>query len=298
MHGRGLATSGYTVVAFRPFMPEESDKPVRSLLDAAVAAAHAGSTVIQARVADMGEVRSKSASSDLVTDTDVASGVAVVRAIAERLPGARFVCEEEEVSGLAGVTRGDLFDDEVWVVDPLDGTTSFVHSYPCYSVSVACLRGGQPVAGAVYNVALGEMTCGALDLGATRDDTPLHVVGAESVDKALLITGFPYDRTLPLDRAIAVLGAFLRNPVHGIRRDGSAAIDCCHVAGARADAFYEFNLKPWDVAAGVVILREAGAIVTDTDGTPWTPTSDGICAANPTLHPQMLEVIQRGLATL
>lgn len=290
--------SGYTVVAFRPFMPEEGHALVRSILDTAVAAAEAGGAVIKARVADMGEVRSKSASSDLVTDTDVASGVAVVRAIAGRIPGARFVCEEEEVYDLAGVTRGGLFDDEVWVVDPLDGTTSFVHAYPCYSVSVACLRGGQPVAGAVYNVPLDEMTCGAQGLGATRDDIPLHVGDADSVDRALLITGFPYDRTLPMDRAIAVLGTFLRNPVHGIRRDGSAAIDCCHVAGARADGFYEFNLKPWDIAAGVAILREAGATVTDTDGTPWTPDSDGICAANPTLHPKMLEVIQRGLATL
>ena len=271
---------------------------MQTLLDTAVSAARKGGAIIESRVADMGEVRSKSASSDLVTDTDVASGVAVCRAIAERLGGARFVCEEEEVYDLAGVARGDLYDDEVWVVDPLDGTTSFVHAYPCYSVSVACMHGGQPVAGAVYNAALHEVNAAALGLGATRDGIPLHVTDAEKVDMALLITGFPYDRALPMDRAIAVLGAFLRNPVHGIRRDGSAAIDCCHVAGARADGFWEFHLKPWDVAAGIVIMREAGAEVTDHDGTPWTPSADGICCANPTLQAEMLEVIARGLATL
>jgi myo-inositol-1(or 4)-monophosphatase len=271
---------------------------VQKLLDTAIAAAREGGIIIESRVADMGEVRSKSASSDLVTDTDVSSGVAVCRAIAERLEGARFVCEEEEVYDLAGVTRGDLYDDEVWVVDPLDGTTSFVHAYPCYSVSVACLRGGQPVAGAVYNAALREMNAGALGLGATRNGISLHVTETETVDKALLITGFPYDRALPMDRAIAVLGAFLRNPVHGIRRDGSAAIDCSHVAGARADGFWEFHLKPWDVAAGIAIMREAGAEVTDHDGSPWTPSADGICCANPKLHAGMLEVIRRGLATI
>jgi myo-inositol-1(or 4)-monophosphatase len=271
---------------------------VQRLLDIAVLAAQKGGRVIESRVADMGEVRSKSASSDLVTDTDVASGVAICSAIEERAPGARFVCEEEEVYELAGVARGALDDSEVWVIDPLDGTTSFVHSYPCYSVSVACLRDGVPVAGAVYNAALHEMNAGALGLGATRDGTPLRVTDTETVDQALMITGFPYDRARPMDAAIGVLSTFLRNPVHGIRRDGSAATDCCHVAGARADGFWEFNLKPWDVAAGIIIAREAGARITDTDGTEWTPTSDGICCANPTLHAEMLAVIARGLATL
>ena len=108
---------------------------------------------------------------------------------------------------------------------------------------------------------------------------------------ALLITGFPYDRGAPLDRQLAVLAAFLRAPVHGIRRDGSAAIDCCHVAGSRADGFWEYYLKPWDVSAGVVILREAGALVTDTEGAPWTAHSESICCANPALHAEMLAVI-------
>jgi myo-inositol-1(or 4)-monophosphatase len=271
---------------------------VHELLQTAMAAAHAGGAVIEARVADMGEIRSKSASSDLVTDTDVASGVAVCRAIADRLPGSLFVCEEEEVYDLAGVQRGVIDEGEVWVVDPLDGTTSFVHSYPCYSVSVACLRDGQPVAGAVYNAALGEMNAAALGLGATRNGVALRTGQAAAVSEALMITGFPYDRTLPMDRAIAVLTAFLRNPVHGIRRDGSAAIDCCHVAGARADGFWEFSLKPWDVAAGIVIARESGAHVTDVDGSPWTSAANGICCANPTLHAGMLQVIAKGLAAV
>ena len=158
-------------------------------------------------------------------------------------------------------------------------------------MSVACLRDGQPVAGAVYNAALDEMNAAAVGLGATRDGAPLSVSDAPTVRDALLITGFPYDRGAPLDRQLAVLAAFLRAPVHGIRRDGSAAIDCCHVAGARADGFWEYYLKPWDMAAGVVILREAGALVTDVDGAPWTAHSESICCANPALHAEMLAVI-------
>jgi myo-inositol-1(or 4)-monophosphatase len=266
---------------------------VRTLLDCALEAALAGGQELIARRANMGTVRSKGWTTDFVTEADLASGVAVARTITERLPGARFVIEEDEVYDLAQVTRGSLDDDEVWVVDPLDGTTSFVHGYPTYSVSVACLRSGQPVAGAVYNAALGEMNAAAVGLGATRDGAPLSVTDAPTVQDALLITGFPYDRGAPLDRQLAVLADFLRAPVHGIRRDGSAAIDCCHVAGGRADGFWEYYLKPWDVSAGVVILREAGAVVTDADGAPWTAQSESICCANPALHAEMLSVIAR-----
>jgi myo-inositol-1(or 4)-monophosphatase len=266
---------------------------VRTLLDCATEAALAGGRELVARRADMGAVRSKGWATDFVTEADLAAGVAVATTIAERLPNARFVIEEDEVYDLARVTRGTLDDDEVWVIDPLDGTTSFVHGYPTYSVSVACLRAGQPVAGAVYNAALGEMNAAAAGLGATRDGVPLSASSAPTVRDALLITGFPYDRGAPLDRQLLILAAFLRAPVHGIRRDGSAAIDCCHVAGSRADGFWEFYLKPWDVSAGVVILREAGALVTDADGAPWTAHSESICCANPTLHAEMLSVIAR-----
>lgn len=264
---------------------------MREILDVAVAAARAGGAVLEAKRDDMGAVRTKSTSIDFVTEADVASGVAAVRSILGHFPDARFVIEEEEVYDLAEAEQGTLADECVWVIDPLDGTTSFVHGYPMYSVSVAYMERGVPVAGAVYNAAAAEMNSAAAGLGAWRDGARLQVGDAASVREALLITGFPYDRTRPLDVQLAILGAFLRAPVHGIRRDGSAALDCCHVAGGRADGFWEFGLKPWDMAAGVVVLREAGAEVTDTDGSPWTPASTGICCANPGLHAEMLRVI-------
>ncbi len=264
---------------------------MQPLLDVAKAAARAGGRVLESRRGDLGEIRSKSSLSDLVTDVDIAAGLATVRSILTTLPDARFVIEEDELHELAGATRGTLDDSEVWVIDPLDGTTSYVHGYPNYSVSVALLRDGVPVVGAVYNAALGEMNSAAIGLGAYRDDQRLQTMSADKVAEALLITGFPYDRGAPLDRQLAALAAFLRAPVHGIRRDGSAALDCSHVAGGRADGYWEFTLFPWDVAAGIVILREAGAVVTDAEGQPWTPHSTSICAANPRLHASMLEVL-------
>jgi len=261
-------------------------------LDIARAAALAGGAVLSARKNDMGAVRSKGSPTDLVTEADISSGIACVTAILAADPLARVVVEEPEVCEALGIAPGELTDSAVWVIDPLDGTTSFVHGFPCYSVSVAFVVEGEPLAGAVYNVALGEMFSAQRGDGATIDGKPLTCSDAEKIAEALLVTGFPYDRGAPLDRQLTVLSAFLRAPVHGIRRDGSAAVDCCHVAAGRADGFWEYALKPWDMAAGAVICREAGALVTDIDGKPWTSASTSILTANPRLHASMLDVIR------
>lgn len=264
----------------------------RSPLETARDAALAGGRVLSQRVGDMGTVRSKTWATDFVTEADIASGIAVVRGILDSYPAARILVEEPEVCARLEVEPGSLDDSEVWVVDPLDGTTSYVHGFPCFSVSVAFVREGRPVAGAVFNAASNELFSAADGAGARRDRTPIRCSAAVSVSDALLVTGFPYDRGEPLTRQLAVLGAFLRNPVHGIRRDGSAAVDCCHVACGRADGFWEYGLKSWDMAAGVVICREAGAVVTDIRGDAWTTLSTDICVAGPALQPLMLEVIR------
>ena len=261
-----------------------------AMLDAAIAAAVAGGDTLRNRLGNLGQVRTKTSAVDFVTEADIAAGVAAVRAIAERVADARFVVEEPEVYALAGVPQGSLDDDGVWVIDPLDGTTSFIHNYPCYSTSVAFVRGGQPVAGAVHNVVLRETTSALSGRGAWLDDRPLAVGDARGVAEALLITGFPYDRGETLDRQMRVFAQVIR-VAHGIRRDGSAAIDCCHVAAGRADGFWEFGLQPWDMAAGVLALREAGAIVTGIEGEPWSVHSQGIIAANALVHAELAELV-------
>jgi myo-inositol-1(or 4)-monophosphatase len=264
------------------------------VLQIAKTAALAGGEVLRLRVGHVEHVRTKSSASDLVTEVDIASGVAVVRAIAAVSPGARFVVEEPEVYALAGAEPGSLTDAEVWVIDPLDGTTSYVHGYPCYSVSAALLRDGAPVAGAVYNAASGEMNAASAGGGATLDGRSLRVTDVDTIEQSLLVTGFPYDRTVTLDRQLAVFTRMVRR-VHGVRRDGSAALDCCHVAAGRADGFWEFALKPWDTAAGALIATEAGALVTDFAGRPWTPETTDTLVANPQLHGVLLEAIARYL---
>jgi myo-inositol-1(or 4)-monophosphatase len=261
-----------------------------TLLETATAAARAGYAVVRDHAGRIESVRTKSSGVDLVTDVDVASGVAVVAAIREALPDARFVVEEPEVYELIGAPQGTLDDPEVWVIDPLDGTTSFVHGYPCYSVSVACLRSGVPVAGAVLNAATGELFTAEAGEGAFLDGRPIRCTDIDEIPRALLATGFPYERTTTLDRQLRIFSAVIRI-AHDIRRDGSAAVDCCEASCGRVDGFWEISLRPWDMAAGVCILRESGARVTDTAGRDWTPQTTDIVAANPTLHQRLLDLI-------
>lgn len=255
------------------------------------AAATAGGAVLSERRDHIGAIRSKGSRIDMVTETDIASGVATVEAILRARPSASIIVEEPEVYDLLGIDQGSLDEEEVWLVDPLDGTTSFIHGYPCYSVAVACVQAGVPVVGAILNGASGELISAAVGLGAHSGESPIGCSAAEKVTDALVITGFPYDRGAPLDRQLAVLAAFLRAPIHGMRRDGSAAVDCTHVAAGRADGFWEYSLKPWDMAAGAIICREAGAVVTDVNGRPWDCSCASILAANPALHAEMLELI-------
>jgi myo-inositol-1(or 4)-monophosphatase len=264
---------------------------VSELRSVAEDAARAGAAVLREHAGHITGLVTKTASADMVSAADIASGVAVVRAIAEAFPDARFVVEELQVYELAGVTRGRLDDVEVWVIDPLDGTTSFVHTYPCWSVSIALLRGGQPVVGVVYNVPADEMVSAEAGEGATRNGERLRCEGAEVLERALLATGFPYDRGEPLERQLHLLRRLL-TPAHDIRRDGSAAVDLCHVAGGRVDGYWELNLQPWDFAAGVLIVEEAGGVVTDFHGKAWTPETRDIIAANPALHAVMLDAVR------
>ena len=250
-------------------------------------AAAAGAQILRDRIGNAGAIRTKSSIIDFVSEADISAGVATAALIAKLDPTARFVVEEPEVYDLAGVSAGDLVDPSVWVIDPLDGTTSFLHGYPTYSVSVAYLEHGIPQAGAVYNIPLDEVVSASRGSGARRGESRISTTDAERIEEALLITGFPYDRGATLDRQLAIFSGLVRT-AHGVRRDGSAAIDCCHIAAGRADAFWELGLQAWDTAAGVVILEESGALVTDLEGRPWNVGTRDFLAANPTLHAVML----------
>jgi myo-inositol-1(or 4)-monophosphatase len=261
-----------------------------ALLDLAVSAAHAAGALLAEHAGEPGRTATKSSDVDMVTEFDIAAGVVIARALAAGDPGTPMLVEEPEVYDLAGVRRAGLDAPAVWVIDPIDGTTSFIHGYPMFSVSIARLEHGRPELGVVFNVPMAETFAAEAGAGATRNGEPIRASDAHAIDRSLVVTGFPYDRGAPLTRQLAVLGSLLRT-VHGIRRDGTAAVDCCHVACGRADAFWEFGLKPWDTSAGMLVAAEAGATLSALDGSRWTPGTPDVLVAAPRLHPVILDAI-------
>ena len=247
------------------------------------AARAAGKVLRRSRAHD---VRHKGAI-DLVTEVDLAAEEAV-RAVLEReAPGIPILAEEG---------GGDL-GGTCWIVDPLDGTTNFVHGFPAFSVSVALQEGERLEAGCVYDPVHDVAYTARRGAGASANGEPIRVSPTGALSDALLITGFPYDS---LDRApfyLAFFEAFLRRS-QGVRRTGSAALDLALVASGRADGFWEFRLHAWDVAAGALLVAEAGGLATGTDGGPLVLDAGRIVASNGLLHGALLEVIGRVYAGL
>ncbi len=222
---------------------------------------------------------------DLVTHYDRRSEDLILRRIAERFPGASVLAEE------SGAHRGAADGGLRWIVDPLDGTTNFAHNYPFFAVSIAAERDGEVVAGAVYDPVADEMFAAAAGEGATLNGGPIRVSGIERLDAALLVTGFPYDVREHPERALPAFQAFLSR-AQGIRRDGSATLNLCYTAMGRFDGFWEPSLSPWDMAAGVLLVREAGGRVTDYRGGRFDLAGGEILATNALLHDAMRGVLE------
>lgn len=182
----------------------------------------------------------------------------------------------------------------VYVVDPLDGTTNFLHGFPWYAVSIGALLDGVPVAGIVLNAATGETFAAARGRGATRDGRPIHVSRITEPARALLATGFPFKDEAHVAPYLAALPAIM-TATSGIRRPGAAALDLCDVACGRFEAFWELRLAPWDIAAGILIAAEAGAVVTDMRGAPARIAHTSLLVGNPALHAWLLEKLKPSL---
>ncbi len=220
---------------------------------------------------------------DLVTDADRASEAVLLEFLGARFPGAAVLAEESGASG--GGTDGLRF-----FVDPLDGTTNYAHGVPHFAVNVAVADRDGIAAGATYDPLRGELFTAARGRGARLGEEPLGHSGRSVLERALLVTGFPYDIHENHDEPLRLFGAFIRR-AQAVRRFGSAALDLAYVAAGRFDGFWELRLKPWDVAPGILIAREAGAAVTDTEGGERMLETGNIVAAPPALVPTMLEII-------
>jgi myo-inositol-1(or 4)-monophosphatase len=221
---------------------------------------------------------------DLVTEVDLASEKLVRETVLRAFPGDLFYGEE-------GGGR-DFRKGRAWVVDPLDGTTNFAHRLPLFAVSVAFLEDGVPKAGAVYQPISDDLFVAERGGGAFGNGKPLHVGSATELIKALGVTGFPYKIHDCLDPILGYLREFMP-ACRGMRRTGSAALDLCYVASGVFDFFYELKLNPWDVAAGGLLVQEAGGVVTDFSGGENFLTSGELVAANSQLHPTVLGVLAK-----
>ena len=194
---------------------------------------------------------------DLVSYVDRASEKQIIEELSKLLPESGFIAEEGTSD-----KHGERFN---WVIDPLDGTTNYIQGIPVYAVSIGLLDGEELVVGVVYEVGRDECFYAWKDGGAFLNDKPIHVSNRENIHEALLATGFPYNDFSKLNQYLEFLKWTMKN-ARGVRRLGSAATDLAYVACGRFEAFWEYDLKPWDVAAGVVIVKEAGGVVTDYKG--------------------------------
>ena len=227
--------------------------------------------------------------SDLVSYVDRETEELLVAGLRKLLPEAGFLTEE----GTTGpaVTDGPP-PTARWIIDPLDGTTNFLHGLPCYAVSIGLEVAGEVVLGVIYEPNRDELFRATRGGGAFRNDAPLRVSAAAELGNALIATGFPYTQFAGLDAYLRILADLMARS-HGIRRWGSAAIDLAYVAAGRFEGFFEYNLHAWDGAAGVLLVREAGGVVTRFDGIPGGDPVHGreVLAATPAVHRAMVEVI-------
>lgn len=222
---------------------------------------------------------------NLVTEADLASEALIIERIRSYHPKHSILAEESGESASDG--GGSQWK---WIIDPLDGTTNYAHGYPCFAVTIALEYEGKVVAGVTFDPTRDELFAAEKGRGATLNGKPIRVSAAENLGDSLICTGFPYDFKRKDDFA-RHLTSFLLNS-RGVRRDGSAAIDLAYVACGRFDGFWEEGLKPWDMAAGKLLIEEAGGWVTRYDGAEFSIYEPPVCASNGKIHNEMLAVLR------
>jgi myo-inositol-1(or 4)-monophosphatase len=217
---------------------------------------------------------------DLVTESDRRSEALVVARLRERFPDHGIVAEEG--GGAAAKTK------YCWHVDPLDGTTNFAHGYPCFAVSIGLVENDRPIAGAVFNPVTDELFSAASGEGSYLNGQRIHVSRVPKLATSLVATGFPTHQRKKSSNINYYWQFTLHS--HGVRRDGAAALDLCYVACGRFDAFWEFGLKSWDTAAGVVIVEEAGGRISELGGGRYIPGGPDVLATNGLVHDEVKDL--------
>lgn len=239
----------------------------------------------EGRKFDRSRIEQKDGFNNLVSYVDKEAERRLVDGLRAIFPAAGFITEEGTV---AQASRQEY----TWIIDPLDGTTNFLHGLPLFSISLALVHQGKPVLGVIHDICRNDCYYAVQDDHAYCNDRPIHTSVATYLSESLLATGFPYYHFEKREPYLEIIKEFLEKS-HGVRRLGSAAIDMAFVACGRFEGFFEYNLNPWDVAAGAIIIEQAGGSVTDFTGGSNYLFGGEMCASNRGIHNAMLETIQR-----
>lgn len=220
--------------------------------------------------------------SDFVTHVDKESEQIIINTIKSNFPDHNFLTEESVKEYETGYYR--------WIIDPLDGTTNFIHSYPVFSVSIALEFQGEIILGIVYDPVRDEMFSAEKGKGAFLNGSPFRVSSIDGMDSSIIATGFPFRNKVMIDDYLKLFKNIFQK-VSDIRRAGSAALDLAYLACGRCDGFFELGLSPWDVAAGSILIKEAGGIITDFSGSSDYLSTGNIVAGTPALHSEILNEV-------
>jgi myo-inositol-1(or 4)-monophosphatase len=252
-------------------------------LDVATEAALAAGAVLQKYWGNLETVKEKGRPGDLVTEADAAAEAVVLEILDRHFPDHQVLAEE---SG----KQGNEASQYLWAIDPLDGTTNYAHQYPFFATSIGLLADGVPQVGVIFDPFRQELFRAAKGLGATRNRQPISVSTTDNLANSLLVTGFAYDRHETVDNNYAEF-CHLTHLTQGVRRAGAASLDLAYVACGRLDGYWERGLSPWDIAAGVLLVEEAGGKVTAYDQTPFDLHSGRILATNGSLHQPLSDAL-------
>ncbi len=257
-------------------LPSPSTLDLEVFLDVATEAALSAGAILQSFWGNLKSVQEKGRPGDLVTEADAAAEAAVITILKRHFPGHQILAEE---SGYQGSDTSRF----LWAIDPLDGTTNYAHQYPLSATSIALLIDGVPQVGVIFDPFHQELFRAASGLGATRNRQSINVSQTSTLSQSLLVTGFAYDRRETVDNNYAEFCHFT-HLTQGVRRGGAASLDLAYVACGRLDGYWERGLSPWDIAAGIVLVQEAGGQVSAYDQAPVDLSSGRILATNGYLH--------------
>jgi myo-inositol-1(or 4)-monophosphatase len=258
---------------------------LKSYLDFATQIAWKSGKILDKFWGTLSDIQEKNFAWDLVTEADKESEELIIQHIRKQFPDHDILSEE------AGLHQTDG-SEFTWIVDPLDGTTNYTHQYPMVSISIALTHRSKPIVGIVYNPILEEMFAASSGQGCFFNGKQVQVSKVSTLAYSLLATGFAYDRKETSENNYAEF-CHITHLSQGVRRGGSAAIDLAYVAAGRLDGFWERGLNPWDIAAGILLIQEAGGLVTSYEGEPLILDSGRLLASNGLIHSQLIEELKK-----